>query len=112
MNLRYYSSSIVLKISRFIILFLVISSSNRCTTWNMGRVGYLEPSAKKIDVSTKTKVGETCTVIMGEPFIEKALRNANSDTLTQVVIMIEPDSFKSCYRVYSDKNEPKTEVKK
>jgi hypothetical protein len=93
-----------------IILFLL--SMIGCVTWDLGKVGYIEPSSNKLDITTKTRVGEECTVIMGEPFIEKALKKANADKLTNVIIMLESETTQSCYRVYADKVELQKEMKK
>jgi hypothetical protein len=100
------------KISKLISIILFIFSMEGCVTWDLGRVGYIEPASKKIDIANKVKVGEECTTIMGEPFIEKALKKANADKLTNVVIMLESETTQSCYRVYADKVEVQKEIKK
>jgi hypothetical protein len=98
---------------RWVILAFICIASNGCVTWNLGKIGYLEPSSLSSLPENKFLAGEECTLIMGEPFLEKALNKAKSEKLRNAVIMIETESMtKACYRIYADKIVEKGELKK
>ena len=93
------------------LLFLCILNAN-CVTWNLGKIGYMEPSTVSSLPENKFLAGEECTVIMGEPFLEKALSKAKSEKLRNAVIMLEPATTKTCYRIYAEKGDEKGGLKK
>ena len=97
---------------RWKILIFACFVISGCVTWDLGKVGYMEPSNVSSEPGNKRMAGEECAVIMGDPFFERAVKKAKSEKLKNAVIMLEPQGLGMCYRIYVDKDDDKGEQKK
>ncbi|HMV77896.1 MAG TPA: hypothetical protein PL048_17410 [Leptospiraceae bacterium] len=83
--------------------FTVLIFTGGCVTWELGKVGYIEPSKLEIEPAEKKLILSECSFLSGGPFLERAVEKAEPGRLKNAVIIKELRGTTSCYRLYGEK---------